>query len=180
MQELGIRTFAATGLTEVTLPDTLRYVSAGTFMNCTNLEKITIPYMVRGYAFDTFDGDSKLTIYGYEKSAAADHASWRHIPFVSIGEMPENAYALDKGDLNGDNTISVEDAQIVLNAYTNAMAGLESGLTDEQKKQADVNEDGEISVDDAQYILIYYARFTLAEEIITWEDVLGTDKKDKT
>lgn len=77
------------------------------------------------------------------------------------------------GNVNGDEEISVEDAQLTLNAYVRIMAGMDSGLTDEQLKAADVNNDGEVSVDDAQTILIYYVRNTLSNTPTTWDELLG-------
>ena len=76
------------------------------------------------------------------------------------------------GDIDGDGTVSVEDAQTALIAYVNSIIGLESGLTEQQMRAADVNGDGQVSAEDAQFILIYYARVTLAGEAVTWEDVL--------
>ena len=52
------------------------------------------------------------------------------------------------------------------------MAGMGSGLTEQQMKAADVNHDGEVSVDDAQTILIYYVRNTLSGTPTTWDEVL--------
>ena len=77
------------------------------------------------------------------------------------------------GDINDDGEVSVEDAQLALLEYVNAMTGLESSLTDRQKLAADVNGDKEISVEDAQTILLYYVSNTLSGENVTWDDLLG-------
>ena len=77
------------------------------------------------------------------------------------------------GDVNGDKEISVEDAQLTLNAYVKIMAGMDSGLTEQQLKAADVNGDGEVSVEDAQTILLYYVRNTLSGTPTTWDELLG-------
>ena len=53
------------------------------------------------------------------------------------------------------------------------------GLTDRQIKAADVNADGELSVDDVQNILIYYVNNTVAQKVLTWDDILG-EKTDIT
>jgi hypothetical protein len=73
------------------------------------------------------------------------------------------------GDVNGDNQISVEDAQLVLVEYVSCMAGLESGLTDQQKAVSDVDGDKQITVEDAQYILLYYVNNTLSGTPVTWD-----------
>ena len=77
------------------------------------------------------------------------------------------------GDINDDGEVSVEDAQLALLEYVNAMTGLESSLTDKQKLAGDVNGDKEISVEDAQTILLYYVSNTLSGESVTWDDLLG-------
>ena len=77
-----------------------------------------------------------------------------------------------RGDANLDGIISVEDAQIALNAYTAIMADLESGLSAEQKEAIDVNDDGVISIDDAQHILIYYVENYITGNPKTWDDIL--------
>ena len=77
------------------------------------------------------------------------------------------------GDVNGDGEISVEDAQLALVAYVQTMAGLDSGLTEQQTQAADVNGDKTVSVEDAQTILIYYVSNTLSGQAVTWDELLG-------
>ena len=84
---------------------------------------------------------------------------------------PKTEYLL--GDLDDDGKVSVEDAQLALLAYVDAMSGLESNLTEKQKLAGDINGDKEISVEDAQTILIYYVRNTLSSESVTWDELLG-------
>lgn len=83
----------------------------------------------------------------------------------------EPTYVL--GDVNEDEEISVEDAQLTLNAYVKTMAGKDNGLTEKQVKAADVNEDGIVSVDDAQSILMYYVKNSLSGKSTTWDELLG-------
>ena len=80
------------------------------------------------------------------------------------------------GDINDDGEIGVEDAQLALLEYVNAMTGLDSSLTEKQKLAGDVNGDKEISVEDAQTILIYYVSNTLSGQNVTWDDLLGKNK----
>ena len=84
------------------------------------------------------------------------------------------------GDVNSDSGISVEDAQLALTAYVMVMAGMDSGLTDQQLKAADINEDGDVSVEDAQLILLYYVSNTLSHQTVTWDELLGKDKPPVT
>ena len=84
---------------------------------------------------------------------------------------PEQAYL--RGDLNHDGAVGVEDAQLALLEYVNAISGLESGLTEAQKRAGDVNGDGAVSVEDAQAILLYYVSNTLSGGNAAWEELLG-------
>ena len=77
-----------------------------------------------------------------------------------------------KGDLNGNKTVGADDAQLVLNAYADRIAGKSMGLTDAQIKAADVNGDGQVSVEDAQLILQYYTAKYVSAMDITWEQLL--------
>ena len=83
----------------------------------------------------------------------------------------KNPLILQKGDLNGDGTVSAEDAQLVLNLYTEIVA--ERALADaNQLAAADINQDGELSADDAQIILLYYTENILTGNPVSWEDLL--------
>ena len=76
------------------------------------------------------------------------------------------------GDVNQDDTVSVEDAQLTLIEYIDFMAGMKSTLTEEQVLLADINADKFISVEDAQYILIYYVSNTLSGASATWDQIM--------
>ncbi|MBQ9905431.1 MAG: dockerin type I repeat-containing protein [Oscillospiraceae bacterium] len=83
----------------------------------------------------------------------------------------KNPLILQKGDLDGDGTVSAEDAQLVLNLYTEIVA--ERALADaNQLAAADINQDGELSADDAQIILLYYTENILTGNPVSWEDLL--------
>lgn len=83
------------------------------------------------------------------------------------------------GDVNGDETISVEDAVAVLEYYAKNTAGLTPNFADDENQNAaiieaaDVNEDGMISIDDAVYILTYYAK-QAAGLCPDWETVISS------
>ena len=78
-----------------------------------------------------------------------------------------------RGDINRDGVVSVEDAQLALKAYTEAVAGLKQNLTQAQRMASDVNRDGSVTVEDAQLILKYYTEKTVAGKEITWKDIRG-------
>lgn len=67
-------------------------------------------------------------------------------------------FGKQSGDVNGDGTVDVSDAQLVLADYANRLSGLTGLLTEEQRKTASVTGDPEgPSTADAQVILRYYA-----------------------
>lgn len=78
--------------------------------------------------------------------------------------LVENPYAVSYGDIDGDGTVSVEDAVSVLTYYAQQSAGLEAKLTQAVDTEesaflaADVDGDGQITVEDAVAILTYYAK----------------------
>lgn len=78
-----------------------------------------------------------------------------------------------RGDVTGDGSVSIEDAQIALNAYVDSVAGMQNTLTAQQIQAADVNDDGEVSAEDAQLILNYYVLNTISNEPTSWEKILG-------
>ena len=78
--------------------------------------------------------------------------------------------------MNG--TVSVDDVQLALKAYTESIAGKGTGLSAEALQNADVNENGDLSIDDVQNILIYYVKNTVAGLKITWEELIPALKKD--
>lgn len=78
-----------------------------------------------------------------------------------------------RGDFSGDGELSVDDAQMVLAAYTEMFAGNPVEMTDAQRTAADVNNDGAITVEDAQCILKYYTEKFVAGNDVTWDDVIG-------
>ena len=92
---------------------------------------------------------------------------------IDFSSFAETGISSIKGDLNSDGAVSVEDAQLALIAYVQTMAGLESGLTEQQIKAADINEDNTVSVEDAQLILIYYVSNTISGQNVTWDELLG-------
>ena len=80
------------------------------------------------------------------------------------------------GDVDGSNDISVADAQTVLKAYTEQVAGKASGLDNGQTFAADVNRDSAVSVEDAQLILKYYTEKNVAGKDIAWKDILNPEQ----
>lgn len=114
----------------------------------------------------TFAGCPKFTFRGYAGSKAEEYAETK-----AVTTAPVTQYI--RGDLNGNGTVGVDDAQAALIAYTEQFAGNDSGLNAVQMKAADVNGDGALTVEDAQFILIYYTENTVAGKSLTWDDLLN-------
>ncbi len=84
----------------------------------------------------------------------------------------EPAKNILRGDVNLDGTVSIEDAQLALTAYTASMAGLESGLNEDQMTAVDVNLDHQLSIEDAQFILLYYVENSVSGNPTPWDEIL--------
>ena len=140
------------------------------FKGCSNLREITVLN-----PFCDFDPmiqrvPTGAVIRGYENSSAHKNAEkWGTLyQFESLGEAPEQM----TGDFDGDGEITARDAQGVLNAYTETVAGGESALMPQQVKACDIDGDGAVKAADAQYILVYFTENTLAHKAVTWADIL--------
>lgn len=85
--------------------------------------------------------------------------------------------AKEKGDVNGDGIVSVEDASCLLMRTVADTLKDETKLSSDESNYADVDGDGMITVKDAQYVLIYYAK-KAAGLNPTWEQVVSYEKND--
>lgn len=77
-----------------------------------------------------------------------------------------------KGDINGDGTIGIEDATLVLSIYANSCAGIDMQDEGNDTAYADINGDGDVDITDATCILNYYAH-NMAGLPCTWEDFIN-------
>ena len=99
-------------------------------------------------------------------STAESYAGKYNRQFVTLDELV-------KGDVNGDHNVTAADAQTVLGAYAEELAGNPHGLTDEQFAAADVDENGSLSARDAQNILMYFLLNNILDEPTDWETLLA-------
>ena len=157
---------AAKAVTDVTVPASVTTIGNSAFQYCSNLITLTILGNDTRIDDTVFYDCKKMTIRGYAGSFAETYAKEHKIPFEVISE-------LQTGDVTGDGVISIEDAQLALNAYVDIMAGMESTLTAEQFKAADVSGDNIVSIDDAQMILNYYVLNTVSDISTTWGELLA-------
>ena len=82
-----------------------------------------------------------------------------------------NTGTLITGDLNGNNEVGADDAQLTLRAYAARISGKNMNLTAAQIKAADINSDGLVSAEDAQMILKYYTAKSVSGRNITWDQL---------
>ena len=82
--------------------------------------------------------------------------------------VPEKA--IEKGDVDGDQTISVNDAVVLLTYYAKKAAGQD--VSQDEAFQnilvGDIDGDGAIAVEDAVAILTYYAKKAAGQDAI-WD-----------
>ena len=151
---IGEETFTnCRSLTNLTIPDGVKKlgdessVGYGMFENCKNLSQITVPASVSYINPDTFDGCGSLTICGEKNSAAQEFASNNNILFRVINE-PDCMV----GDINGNGTVSIDDATMVQKAVAEMVV-----LTGAQTLAADADGDGVVNINDATMIQKYIA-----------------------
>lgn len=131
-------------LASVKLGSNVREINA--FFNCTSLMSITIPKGVTKITdktigfYGTYHNETRydgFTIYCYKGTEGEDYA--KRNGFTNI------VYLLD-GNVNGDNTVDVDDLVLV----QKAVAGWK--IDENSKNAADVTGDGVVDVDDIIYI----------------------------
>ena len=152
--EIGEEAFTnCRSLTNLTIPDGVKKlgdensVGYGMFENCKNLSRITVPASVDYINPDTFDGCGSLTICGEKNSAAQEFASNNNILFRVINE-PDCMV----GDINGNGTVTIDDATMVQKAVAEMVV-----LTGTQTLAADADGDGVVNINDATMIQKYIA-----------------------
>lgn len=153
---IGAIAFKNTGLSSITIPHSVTSIEYAAFQNCENLKSVTIPADVEyiglyafGYFYDEIsekmvkvDG---FTIYGYTGSDAERYANENGFKFVSLSADPTQKL----GDVNGDGSISIDDATAVQKYLAN--------MLDLSAELADVDKNGSITIDDVTLIQKYLA-----------------------
>ena len=89
-------------------------------------------------------------------------------------QLPASAFL--RGDVTGDGLIKADDAQKTLEAYTVALTGQPSPLTDEETEAADVDFNGKVAAEDAQFILLYYTANTVSGNATDWFDLIDGER----
>ena len=168
-------------LTETVTPESLYLTDAsGNVIPCSisilkedgNDAEASIAFLLKAQDNTSLEGSS-VNLTADVKSYAGIASKAKTVKLAQGSEdIPDEPDFLT-GDVNGDQDISVDDAQLALRAYVAEMAGKENGLEDWQCSAADVNSDDKVTVEDAQLILLYYVKNTLANTPTPWEALLG-------
>ena len=171
-----------TSLASVTIPDSVTVVDYAAFADCTSLKSVKISSNVTEIGWYAFYGCTSLksvivpadveyiglyafgytfgedveemvkvdgfTIIGYSGSEAEIYAKENGFKFINLSADPTQKL----GDVNGDGSISIDDATAVQKYLANML-----DLTDEQAELADVNMDGDITIDDVTLVQKYLA-----------------------
>lgn len=162
------------GVKEWVIPLSVIGVDTDAFRNSPDLRNIKFLNPTCGFTDPTTmisntETDGKLEYAGmitsFEGSPIQNYALAFGVPFLPI--------ALLKGDFTFDGAVGLDDAQLVLRAYTEQMSGKEIMLTSQQIEVADTDLSGTLNVGDAQLILMYYTNRSVAGKDITWNDLLG-------
>lgn len=157
-----------TGIENVKIPDTVKYIGRYAFYYCENLERITIPNGVTyidDHAFESCPCLSCVVIPNSVTVLETEALGYSTVHgvlekvynFTVIGAKGSTAevYAAENGfrfvqlgDTNADVHITAVDARWALQAASGTRP-----LSNEQKQIADVNGDGQVTAVDARWIL---------------------------
>lgn len=160
---------ACTSLTSITIPDGVTIIGSEAFMNCSKLKTITIPNSVTSIGYQAFyfcESVTKIKCMAVTPPrcdirtfGSIDYTTCRlQVPKESIEAYRNAEYwkkftivedlSADKGDINGDATISMADANLVVNYYLAT-----NKPSDFNIDAADINGDGIITMADANLIV---------------------------
>lgn len=111
--------------------------------------------------------------YQYIGVGVADSGTRCWTQIFTGGIKPEDASAPvehmgQKGDVDYDGDVTLDDAFLTLSAYSRKAAGNAMGMNDMQTASADIDGDGTITIDDAFLILQYYS-YGAAGRDVTWD-----------
>lgn len=169
---IGEKAFAEMkGVESVTLPVNVSVLSDKAFYHCPDLKELILrnpAVSLNGGATLICNDDLGMytgVLKSYYPSEVAGFASSHEIRFEKLPEV--------RGDATLDGKVSIDDAQTVLKAYTETVAGKPLTLISMQVKTADVDKNLMIGIDDAMLILKYYTERSVAGKNITWDELLN-------
>ncbi|MBQ8687302.1 MAG: leucine-rich repeat protein [Ruminococcus sp.] len=179
-------------LQELILPETVERIGNNAFYDCDLTGNLTFPASVNyigAYAtyFNNLDAVTILnpeceiysspttlsgTIYGYTGSTAQVYAETYEREFIPLDGKTT-------GDADGDNSIGLNDASMVLESYAKNAAGDTSFVFNEDETEnaaiiqaVDIDGDGALTLKDVSMILSFYAQSAAGQNPV-WEDIIA-------
>ena len=139
--EIGWSAFkGCTGLTSVTIPNSVTEIGDMAFEGCTGLKKIyslnPVPPVIYEGTFETYHTDLFVPKGCYLKYKEAEY--WKNFTFIS-------EINVETGDIDGDGEINVGDVTAHINKLLNA-ASYDDAV-------CDINGDGEVNVTDVTSLI---------------------------
>lgn len=164
VREISACAFMHCGITSVTLPESVVKLGNCAFSNCEDLTEITIlnPVCIF-YGFNDLisngrdENNDNKTYYGGVIRGYENSSAKAYAEEYGYKFESIGEVPYILGDVNEDIMINSTDASLVLTEFSLLLTGQESSLTPDQFKAADVNRDGTIDATDASMILAYYA-----------------------
>jgi hypothetical protein len=155
------------GLTEVTIPNSVKNINSYAFYNCTGLTSVTLGRALQRiayYAFNSCNAITSVTSYATTPPAAGTAIfSCYSRATLHVPEASREAYSTANewkkfttietfagggpGDMDGDGSITVSDIVQLINAIINEDADILGSSI------ADVNGDGIVNVTDITFII---------------------------
>ena len=159
-------------VTDILVPAATESIGAGAFFACMNLRTLTVLNPACEIYDPDTDPDGRYEVCIYPEIFAGLLRGYDQSTLQQYAERHEIRFdPAERGDADGDLQVSIADAQTVLKEYTNSVAGKPASLSDAQRKAADVNGDSAVTVEDAQLILKYYVSNTVAGSTVSWKEL---------
>lgn len=174
--------YKCTALTSVTIPASVSSIALDSFSNCS---KLTIYGYTGSYA-ETYASNARITFRALgtvdpqqtttTTTTTTTTSSTTTTSTTTTTTVPQttappiqtttttNSAQPELGDINGDGTISVADAILVLQCSARQLVGDWSYLDWQQRQRADIDSNGTIDVNDACKILRYCAMIMAGQD----------------
>ena len=172
MTSIGDGAFSGcSGLTSVTIPNSVTSIGSYAFSYCSGLTSVNIGNNVTSIDEYAFKGSTSMTKFKIRAAvpptcgaqALDDINKWEctlYVPMESIDDYkamdPWKNFFIEKirmdGDCNGDDTVTMADANAIVNYFlAKGTDGFVEGDFDEEA--ADVNKDGSVTMADANQVV---------------------------